>query len=84
MNTYRTTFVSACPINGDRIEYQLAIEALTTIPVEAIALETDTITTGKPMLHEDIADTLYAKLGGKQVIEAQHRQVHISTLRGGA
>jgi proline dehydrogenase len=77
-NTYTYHFKAACPSNGERIDYTLAITTGATIMVEDIKAECDVDQT----YHEDLADKLFAKFGGRQVMVATHHGVHIQTTRG--
>ncbi len=78
MNRYHTHFHAKCPANGIRITYILTIDAEMTIPVENIVAEVERIDQG---FHEDIADALFAKLGGAQTLTANHHSVVIETKR---
>lgn len=82
MNIYRRQFVAACPNNGESIIYQLSIEAGDRmIPVEHIVTAT---ALHKKGFHEAIADELFERFGGRQVLKAHHHGVDIETIRGGA
>lgn len=78
MNRYHTNFHAKCPVNGIRITYILTIEAKTVIAVEDIISEVQRIDQG---FHEDIADALFARLGGAQTLTANHHSVVIETKR---
>lgn len=78
-NTYRHTFVAACPSDGDLITYRLEIKVPCMILVEHIKAATALIRQG---YHEQIADELYGRFGGEQRIIAIHQGVEIETLRG--
>lgn len=78
MNTYSTKFFSLCPTNEVRIEYALTIQSDDMIPVEHIIAEVSTLTRG---YHEDFADVLFARFGGKQTLAADHHGVAITTHR---
>lgn len=79
MNSYRTSFVGECPVNGDTVEYELLIETSDVIPCEELDGAVSSIGAG---LHESIADDLYQQFGGRQWLLAQHRAVEIETFRG--
>lgn len=79
MNVYRHQFVSHCPNNDQAIIYALTIETGETIYAEHITTAT---ALHKRAFHEAIADDLYARFGGKQVITAHHHGVDIETRRG--
>jgi hypothetical protein len=79
MNIYRRQFVAACPNNNESIIYNLAIEAGSRkIPVEHIVTATALIKVG---FHEEIADELMRRFGGRQVLRAHHHGVDIETIR---
>jgi hypothetical protein len=78
MNTYKTQFFARCPSNGIRITYSLTINTGSVIEVERIIEEVTSIGEG---LHEDIGDRLLRKLGGQQVLKADHHGVQIETIR---
>lgn len=79
MNIYSTAFVSECPVNGKRINYELQIESQETIKVEAILKAVSRV---EAEFHEDIADRLFNQFGGIQTIRANHHGVQITTVRG--
>lgn len=82
MNIYRRQFIAACPNNSESIIYNLAIESGDRmIPVEHIVTATSLIKTG---FHEQIADELHRRFGGRQVLRAHHHGVDIETVREGA
>lgn len=78
-NIYRHQFVSRCPNNNQPIIYALEIEADKVIHVEhivtAAALHQDAY-------HEEIADRLHLRFGGRQILKAHHHGVDIETRRG--
>lgn len=78
MNIYRHTFVAECPADGEQIVYSLEIRSPTMIRVEHIRTATALIKRG---YHEQIADGLFAQLGGRQQISATHQGVEVETLR---
>lgn len=79
MNIYRRQFVATCPNNGEAIIYSLTIEAGDRmIQVEHICTATALIKQG---FHEQIADELHRRFGGRQVLRAHHHGVDIETIR---
>jgi hypothetical protein len=82
MNVYSRQFVAACPNNSEPIIYSLRIETDDRmIPVEHIVTATALIKQG---FHEQIADELHRRFGGRQVLCAHHHGVDIETTRGAA
>lgn len=81
MNTYRHKFVAVCPNNGEVIFYELKIETDRVIPVEHIVTA---VALHRKGFHEDIADSLFERFGGKQTMVAYHHGVDIETVRGAA
>jgi hypothetical protein len=79
MNRYKIKFMSICPVNEDRIEYSLEINSCETIMAEVILDAVDGLKKG---FHEEFADVLHAKFGGKQFMSAVHGGVLIETERG--
>lgn len=80
MNRYLRIFVVACPNNAEPIIYNLTIETQDRmIQVEHIVTATALIKQG---YHEQIADELYRRFGGRQVLRAHHHGVDIETIRG--
>jgi len=79
MNIYRCQFVVNCPSNGKAIPHSLEIRHFATLPVESLL---DVVSELPSMFQEGIADLLYAKFGGEQVIKANHHGVEIETVRG--
>lgn len=79
MNIYRHQFVAECPNNGVMIVYELEIQATWIIHVEHITTFTKLIQRG---FHEDIADRLWDKFHGKQILKAHHHGVDIESRRG--
>lgn len=77
MNAYTVEFFACCPNNGIRIKYRLRIETTDVIPVEQIAAVVDT----EDGFHEEIADRMLARFGGRQVMTADHHGVQIETTR---
>jgi hypothetical protein len=79
MNRYKIKFMSICPVNQDKIEYSLEINSVDTIMVETLW---DVVDGFKKGFHEEFADVLHAKFGGKQFMSAVHGGVLIETERG--
>lgn len=79
MNIYRHVFIAQCPENGEAIAYHLTIKSRRRILVERIVEACVDITSG---YHEQIADELFTRFGGEQVITAHHHGVDIETWRG--
>lgn len=79
MNIYRQQFVSHCPNNGLHIIYWLEIQTDAVIHVEHIVTATRLMANS---FHEDIADELHARFGGRQILKAHHHGVDIETRRG--
>lgn len=78
MNTYRTQFVAACPVNEQQITYSVEITTPATIPVEKL---TEALRGFSRGFHEDFADQLIVLFGGEQTIRATHHGVEITTNR---
>ena len=78
MNKYAYQFAATCPANGDLIIYFIVIETEKRIFVEHIKTACAMWARG---YHEDIADSLFKQLGGRQVISANHHGVEIETIR---
>ena len=79
MNRYKIKFMSYCPVNEDKIEYLLEINSVDTIMVESLWDAVDKLRKG---FHEEFADILHARFGGKQIMTAAHGGVLIETERG--
>lgn len=79
-NLYHHRFVVECPNNGVKIAYALTIETPNRIFVEDIVAACDV----RSAFHEDLADALATKFGGRQTMRAYHHGVWITTLRGAA
>lgn len=77
--TYRHEFVSFCPNNGKAIRYDLEIESAKVIQVEHIVTACQLEQNG---YHEDIAKTLHARFGQRQILKAHHHGVDIQTVIG--
>lgn len=79
MNIYEIEFVSRCPNDGTDVTYYLEIISNQMIMLEDI----NELIVGKFKVgfHEQIADELFAKFGGKQSIMAKHKLGRIHTIR---
>jgi hypothetical protein len=79
VNIYSRQFVADCPNNGQPIIYNLRIETVDQmIQVEHIVTATTLIKRG---YHEQIADELHRRFGGRQALRAHHHGVDIETIR---
>lgn len=78
-NIYRRHFSAQCPNNGKAILYELEIETNKLIQVEDVIAET---TGDQTVYHETLADSLFARFGGRQILKAHHHGVDIETRRG--
>lgn len=78
MNVYRHTFTARCPNNGVEITYRLKIRSREPIMAETI-VEACQFDVG---FHEDIAEVLHARLGGRHRLTAHHHGVDIETRLG--
>lgn len=76
-NRYTHRFMSACPVNGKSIAYELVIESRKPIRVESIMRACRL----RQVFHEALADHLFKKFGGRQVLRAHHHGVDIETVR---
>ena len=81
MNAYSTEFFAQCPNNGVRIKYSLRIETASVVSVEEILAAVDLI---DQKFHEEIADDLFGRFGGRQTLRAHHHGVDIETVRSAA
>lgn len=79
MNIYTHQFVCICPENSKPIIYKLEISKREMIRVEHILLACDLY---QQAFHEKIADDLFNRFGGYQVLIAHHHGVDIETRRG--
>jgi hypothetical protein len=78
LNIYTQRFTVRCPNNETPVGYTLKIYSSHMIYVESIQEEVLKYTHG---FHEEIADQLFAKFGGQQVITAHHHGTDITTTR---
>jgi hypothetical protein len=77
-NIYKHTFVAECPSNHQPIVYQLTVTHDQMVRVEHITMACALIKRG---FHEDIADQLFERFSGSQVLCAHHHGVDIETHR---
>lgn len=77
MNIYTQRFRATCPNNGCTVDYVLTIESTRLIMVEDI----QAAVAGLEGFHEDFADKLLAKFGGRQELCAHHHGTDIRTIR---
>lgn len=78
MNAYTTEFFCTCPNNGVRIHYRLRIETGMVLSVEELIAVVETFDSG---YHEDLANELSERFGGRQTLIADHHGVIIETTR---
>lgn len=83
MNIYRHTFTGPCPNNGMAVTYRLEIRTTWVIMVEDIVQACIDAQTAERPYHETIADNLYVKFGGEQIMVGFHHGCEIETRRGG-
>lgn len=81
MNIYKTNFSCLCAKNSDTIQYSLEIVSERMIFVEDIESALSEYK-NHSVYHEPMADKLYRKLGGKQIMIANHGGIVIETRRG--
>ena len=79
MNIYEVSISSLCPINGRPVDLHIRLETQNVVMVETLLSFLEDI---KNNLHEELADKLYKKFGGKQVVKGFHHGVWITTERG--
>ncbi|UBB18317.1 hypothetical protein [Comamonas odontotermitis] len=77
MNTYRYTFVAACPANGEQIVYSLELQHQGKVFVEHIKTACALHREG---YQEDIAADLHKRFGGQLTLRAIHHGVEIETV----
>lgn len=77
MNTYRYTFIAACPGNGEQIVYTLELRHTQKVLVEHIKTA---CVLHKQGHQEDIAADLHARFGGHLTLRAAHHGVDIETV----
>lgn len=78
MNIYRHKFTAECPNNSRVVEYYFEVASERMIMAEDIvaACKVDKV------FQEPLADTLYDRFGGRQVMRAFHHGVWVETHRG--
>ena len=79
MNIYEVSISTVCPVNGQPVDLYITIKTKNVVMVETLLLFLED---SKNNLHEDLADRLYKKFGGKQVVKGFHHGVWITTERG--
>lgn len=77
MNTYRYTFIAACPGNGEQIIYSLELRQAKKVLVEHIKTACALHKQGH---QEDIAADLHTRFGGHLTLRAVHHGVDIETV----
>lgn len=77
MNTYRYTFIAACPGNGEQIVYTLELRHTQKVLVEHIKTACALHKQGH---QEDIAADLHTRFGGHLTLRAAHHGVDIETV----
>ena len=82
MNKYTHVFASPCPNNSRQVDYTLEINTSRTIMVEEIVAACQEATRCAKPYHETMAEFLYEKFGGRQIMRAHHHGVDIETIRG--
>ena len=80
INEYSITFESVCPADGERIKYAATIVTDVMIRAEDIVMFVNGLSES---FHEQIADAMWSRFGGLQVISAVHQGVNITTRRIG-
>lgn len=79
LNSYTTEFFCNCPNNGIRIKYRLRIEKTQEmLSVEELIAAVESL---DDQFHEELADELLRRFGGKQTLIAEHHGVTIETTR---
>lgn len=79
LNIYRHRFLAQCPVDGAQVLYSLTIDTNAVLMAEDIEAA---CRFEAAVFHEDVADKLLVKFGGKQTLAATHGKVEIETLRG--
>lgn len=77
MNTYRYTFIAACPGNGEQIVYTLELRHTQKVLVEHIKTACALHKQGH---QEEIAADLHTRFGGHLTLRAVHHGVDIETV----
>lgn len=79
LNIYRHRFVCICPDNPQAIIYDFELQSEKMVRVEHIVVACALF---QQAFHEKIADALFERFGGYQVLKAHHHGVDIETRRG--
>lgn len=79
MNVYTYAFQAQCIKNAELIDYSLEIKTNAVIIVE----ELEAWPIPEKAFHEDLADALFERFGGRQTLTATHGKVEIVTTRRG-
>lgn len=77
MNIYTQRFRALCPFNSRAVDYVLTIESARMIMVEDL----QQVTRDLIGYHEDFADKLWQRFGGRQILTAHHHGTDIETIR---
>lgn len=78
MNRYTQHFTALCAANDRAVDYVLTIETGRTIMVEEIQAAVAELGRG---FHEDFAERLFGRFGGRQTISAHHHGTDVETVR---
>ena len=79
MNVYTLQFKARCPVDGTVIDYDWTIYTAHVYMAEELRRVADSLGEG---LHENMADALFDRFGGRQRLKATHAgDVHIETRR---
>lgn len=78
MNIYTQAFSAKCVKNDRSVNYVLTIESPSMVLVEDIQAAVDELAKG---YHEEFANRLYERFGGRQVLVAHHHGTDIVTVR---
>ena len=81
-NIYRHRFEGPCPNNDAVIDYSVEIETIRVVMVEEIVEACVKARDLPKPYHENIADYLFERFGGRQRMVAFHHGVEIETRRG--
>jgi hypothetical protein len=77
MNIYTQRFRATCPNNGRSVDYMLTVESPRMIMVEDIQAAVSEL----KGYHEDFADVLWERFGGRQTLTAHHHGTDVETVR---
>lgn len=78
MNAYRFSFCAECPADKLTITYKAEILSSDMIRVEQINEWRRAL---GPQFHEELAEDMLGRFGGRQTIVATHQGVQIETVR---